>query len=167
MPFQLAGLWRNADFMKLWSAQAISVFGSTITRDALPLVAIITLTANPTQVGLLSALGMFPALLLGLPAGVWVDRLRRRPILLAADLGRALILVSIPVAALLGVLTLAQLYVAAVLAGTLTLFFNVADNSFLPAIVKRENLVEANSKLGLTDSIRENIAHTIAGSLVQ
>jgi MFS family permease len=166
MSFQLTGLWRNPDFMKLWTAQAVSVFGSTITRDALPLVAILTLTATPAQVGLLSALGMAPVLVLGLPAGVWVDRARRRPILIAADLGRAVILVSVPIAALLGALSMAQLYVVALLAGTLTLFFNVADNSFLPTVVKRENLVEANSKLGVTDSLSEILAPAIAGSLV-
>jgi MFS family permease len=166
LPSQLTSLWRNVDFMKLWTAQAISVFGSTITRDALPLAAILTLTATPAQVGLLSALGMAPVLVLGLPTGVWVDRVRRRPILIAADLGRALILVSIPIAALLGALSMPQLYLAALLAGTLTLFFNVADNSFLPSVVKRENLVEANSKLGLTDSLSEIIAPAITGGLV-
>lgn len=164
---QLAGLWRNADFKKLWTAQAISVFGSTISREALPLVAIIALSATPSQIGLLGALGMLPALLLGLPAGVWVDRLRRRPLLIAADFGRAVILVSVPIAALLGVLSLIQLYVVVILAGTLTLFFNVADNSFLPAIVKRENLIEANSKLGVTESLGEIAAPTVAGTLVQ
>jgi MFS family permease len=163
----MSSLWRNANFIKLWTAQAISVFGSTVTRDALPLVAILTLTATPTQVGLLSALGMVPALLLGLPAGAWVDRVRRRPILIAADLGRAVVLASIPVATLLGVLSLPLLYAVVLLAGMLTLFFNVADNSFLPTIVKRENLVEANSKLGLTDSLSEIIAPSIMGSLVQ
>ncbi len=164
---RLTGLWHNPDFIKLWTAQTVSVFGSTITREALPLVAILTLAATPAQVGVLSALGMVPALLLGLPAGVWVDRLRRQPILIAADLGRAIILVSIPVAALLGVLSLPQLYLVAVLAGILTLFFNVGDNSYLPTVVKRENLVEANSKLGVTDSLSEIIAPAVTGSLVQ
>jgi MFS family permease len=153
--------------MKLWTAQTISVFGSTITREALPLVAILTLAATPAQVGLLAALSMVPVLVVGLPAGVWVDRLRRRPILLGADLGRAIFLFSIPLAALLGVLTLFQLYLVAILAGTLTVFFSVADNSFLPSVVARENLLEANSKLGMTDSVAEIGAPALGGILIQ
>lgn len=167
MSRRFTGLWRNADFMKLWTAQAISVFGSTITREALPLAAILTLAATPSQVGLLAALGAVPALVLGLPAGAWVDRLRRRPILIVADLGRALLLASIPAAALLGVLGLPQLYLVAILGGTLTLFFRVADNSFLPTVVARPDLVEANSKLGTTDSLAEIGAPAITGALVQ
>lgn len=161
------GLRHNRDFMKLWSAQAISVFGSTLTREALPLAAILSLAATPAQVGLLAALGMLPVLLVGLPAGVWVDRLRRRPILIAADLGRAVLLFSIPLAAWFGLLTLTHLFVVAFLAGTLTVFFSVADNSYLPSVVKRENLVEANSKFGMTDSVAEIGAPAAAGLLVQ
>ncbi len=98
-------LRHNPDFFKLWAAQTISVFGSTITREALPLAAILTLTATPAQVGVLAALGSAPVLLIGLPAGVWVDRLRRRPILIVADLGRALLLFSIPLAAVFRILS--------------------------------------------------------------
>lgn len=162
-----SSLWRNPDFLKLWSAQSLSVFGSTITREALPLAAILTLAATPGEVGLLAALSSLPVLLIGLPAGVWVDRLRRRPILITADLGRAVLLFSIPMAALWGVLSLAQLYGVAFLAGVLTVFFNVADNSFIPTVVKREELVEANSKFGVSEAVAEIGAPAVTGFLIQ
>ena len=121
----------------------------------MPLAAILTLGAAPGQMGLLGALGSVPVLVFGLAAGVWVDRLRRRPIMIAADLGRAAILGSIPVAAFMGRLTIVHLYVVVLLAGTLTVFFNVADQSFLPAVVEREHIVEGNSKLGASGSVAE------------
>ena len=133
-----AGLWRHADFMKLWTGQTISEFGSLITRDGLPLTAVLTLGASPAQMGLLSALGSAPVVLVGLFAGVWADRLRRRPILIAADLGRALILGTIPLAALLGWLRVEQLYIVAALAGIGTVFFEVAHHAYLPSLVGRE-----------------------------
>src|SRR5262245_3431412 len=105
-----AGLWRHRDFMRLWVGQTISKFGSQIGGGALDLTAILVLSATPVQVGLLSAAGSVPVLLFGLFAGVGVDRLRRRPILIAADLGRALLLASIPLAALLGLLGIGQLF---------------------------------------------------------
>src|SRR5438270_9317190 len=100
------GLWSNADFVKLWLGQTVSNFGSGITGIALPLSAVLVLSATPAQMGILSALESVSVLVFGLLAGVWVDRLLRRPILITADLGRALVLVSIPLAALLGVLHL-------------------------------------------------------------
>src|SRR5438105_9155837 len=115
----LQGLWNKADFVKLWVGQTISNFGSGITAIALPLTAVLVLAATPAQMGILSALSGAAVLVFGLLAGVWVDRLRRRPILIAADLGRALLLGSIPLAALLGVLHLAQLYIVAALTGIL------------------------------------------------
>src|SRR5258708_22980422 len=106
-------LWRHADFMKLWVGQTVSQFGSMVTRDALPLIGVLVLRASPWQMGLLSAAGSAPVLVIGLLAGAWVDRLRRRPILIAADLGRAVLVASIPVAAVVGRLTLLHLYVVA------------------------------------------------------
>lgn len=161
------GLWANPNFVKLWTAQTISVFGSIVTGTALPLTAVLVLKARPEQMGLLGAVGALPVLLFGLLAGVWVDRLRRRPVMIAADLGRAVLVGSIPVAYLLGWLRIEHLYVVAFLAGTLTVFFNVADQSFLPAVVEREHLVEANSKLGASGSIAEVGAPALAGTLVQ
>jgi MFS family permease len=161
------GLWQHRDFMKLWLGQTVSQFGSHITGAALPFVAFLTLEATPLQLGILGALGSVPILLFGLFAGVWVDRLRRRPILIGADLGRALILGSIPLAALLGVLRIELLYVVAALVGILTVFFDVAYASILPSLVTRRELVEANSKLGSSSALAEIGGPSLAGFLVQ
>jgi MFS family permease len=160
-------LWRHADFMKLWAGQTVSQFGSMVTRDALPLIGVLVLRASPWQMGLLSAAGSAPVLFIGLLAGAWVDRLRRRPILIAADLGRAVLVVSIPIAALLGRLTLTHLYVVAALAGVLTVFFDVAYQAFLPTLVLPEQVFEGNSKLGLTGSLAEIVVPGLTGLMVQ
>jgi MFS family permease len=162
-----SGLWQHRDFMKLWLGQTVSQFGSHITGAALPFVAFLTLGATPLQLGILGAMGSVPILLFGLFAGVWVDRLRRRPILIGADLGRALILGSIPLAALLGVLRIELLYVVAALVGILTVFFDVAYASILPSLVTRHELVEANSKLGSSSALAEIGGPSLAGFLVQ
>jgi predicted MFS family arabinose efflux permease len=153
--------------MKLWTGQTISQFGSLISREALPFAAVLVLGATPAQMGLLIAAGAAPVLLLGLIAGVWVDRLRRRPILIAADLLRALLLLSIPAAWLLGALRIEQLYVVAMLTSSLTLFFDVAYQSYLPSLVQRDRLVEGNSKLGMSASIAEVAGPPIGGGLMQ
>ncbi|HEX5691808.1 MAG TPA: MFS transporter [Roseiflexaceae bacterium] len=160
-------LWRHRDFMKLWSGQTISLFGSHIGGSALRFTAILFLGATPFQLGVLTAAQMAPALLLGLLAGVWVDRLRRRPILIAADLGRGLLLLSVPLAFALGLLRIEQLYVVAALAGALTIFFDVAYGAFLPTVIGREQLVEGNSKLGASDSLAEIAGPPAGGILVQ
>jgi len=157
----------NHDFALLWTGQTISELGSHITGTGLPLVANLVLGATAVQMGLLTAAGMFPVLLIGLLAGVWVDRLRRRSILIVADLSRALLLLSIPVAAVLGWLGMGQLYVVAVLVGVLTVFFEVANQSFLPVVVKREHIVEGNSKLSASSSLAEVGGPALAGGLVQ
>jgi MFS family permease len=167
MRMRFAGLWRHADFVKLWASQTISLFGSQITFLALPLTAVLVLDANPAQMGFLTAAGAIPSLLVGLFVGVWVDRYRRRPILIAADLGRAALLIFIPVAAILGVLRIEYLYIVAFLVGTLELFFDVAHRSFLPSLVKREQLVEGNSKLEMSRSVAEILGPGVAGGLVQ
>jgi Na+/melibiose symporter-like transporter len=167
MPARFTGLWRHREFMKLWTGQTISLFGSIITRDALPLVAILTLQASSTQIGFLGAAGLAPMLLIGLLAGVTVDRMRRRPILIVADVLRALLLLSVPAAWLLGVLRIEQLYVVAALAGVLTVFFDVAYLSFLPSLVDRDQLTEGNSKLGVSASVAEIGGSAVAGVLVQ
>ena len=167
MRFRLTGLWRHPDFVKLWTGQTISLIGSQVTFLALPLTAVLVLNATPAQMGFLTAAGAIPSLLVGLFAGVWVDRHRRRPILIAADLGRAALLLLIPVAALLGVLRIEYLYIVAFLVGTLGLFFEVAHHSFLPSLVGREQLVEGNSKLEISDSVAEIVGPGLAGGLVQ
>ena len=135
MGARFGGLWRHPDFLRLWAGQTVSLLGSQITLVALPLVAILTLGASPFQVGLLAAAGNLPTLLFGLIAGVWVDRLRRRPLLIAADLGRATLLLGIPAGALLGRFSLGYLYVVAFLVGSLSLVFDIAAAAFLPGLV--------------------------------
>src|SRR5437763_5254338 len=167
MQLRLTGLWRNADFVKLWIGQTISHAGSGITGVALPLTAVLVLSATPVQMGILNALDGLAVLLIGLFAGVWVDRLRRRPVLIATDLGRALLLGSIPLAAFLHLLRIEQLYIVGALTAILTVFFNVADESFLPALLPQQDLVEGNSKLGASDSLAEISGPAVAGPLVQ
>lgn len=162
----LAGLWRHPDFMKLWSAQTVSVFGSQVTTVALALTAVLTLHATPLQLGLLRAVGSAPPLVIALFAGVWVDRLPRRPLLVWADLGRAALLGSIPCAALLGMLGMEQLYIVVFLAGVLTTVFDVSHMSFVPALVQPEQLVDGNSKLQATFSLAYVLGPGLAGSLV-
>jgi MFS family permease len=161
------GLWRHADFLKLWSAQSISQLGSQISAIALPLVALYALHATAFEVAALGTVEFLPFLLFTLPAGVWVDRLRRRRIMVIADLGRALALGSVPVAAAVGHLTLAQLYVVGFLTGSLTVFFDVSYQSYLPSIVERQQLVEGNAKLEVTRSIGQIAGPGLGGLLVR
>jgi MFS family permease len=160
-------LWRQPDFLKLWTAQTISQFGDEITGVAIPLVAIITLGAGALEMGILGVVRFLPFILFTLPAGVWVDRMRRRPILIGADLARAALLTSIPIAFLGGWLTIWQVYVVAFLAGTLEVFFDVAYQSYLPSLVERDELVEGNSKLELSRAGSSVIGPTIAGFLIE
>jgi MFS family permease len=162
-----SGLWQNRDFMKLWAGETISVFGSLITRTALPFTAILYLHATALQVALLAASDVMAGIIVGLVAGVWVDRLYRRPIMIAADLGRAILVGSIPVAAVGGVLGMPQLYLVAFSAGVLTMFFDVAYQSYLPTIVEDHELIEGNSKLTASASVAEFGAFSIGGWLVQ
>jgi MFS family permease len=167
MPATMTRLWRHADFLKLWSAETVSQFGTAITQLALPLTAILILKATPFQVGLLTTVEFLPFILVGLPAGVWVDRLRRRPILIIGDLGRALVLGSIPLAYQLGVLHIVQLYICAFVTGILTVFFDVAYMSYLPSLVERSQLVEGNSKLEISRSAAQLGGPGLAGGLIQ
>jgi MFS family permease len=159
-------LWRHRDFMKLWSAQTISLLGDEMTGLAVPLIAILILHASAFEMGVLGTLLFLPFILLTLPAGAWVDRLRRRPILISADLGRAAILLSIPIAYVLGALTLLQLYIAAFLVGCLQVFFDVAYQSYLPVVVEREQLVEGNAKLEISRSAAALPGPGVAGLLI-
>jgi MFS family permease len=160
------GLWRHADFLKLWTAETISQVGSQVTLLALPLVAIIVLDANAFAVASLATLEVLPFLLFSLPAGVWVDRIARKPILILADLGRAAALVSVPVAYALDALTIYHLYGVAFSTGTLTVFFDIAYQSYLPSLVAREQLVEGNSKLEVSRSGAQIAGPGIAGALI-
>jgi MFS family permease len=160
------GLWRHHGFMKLWAASAISDVGSQVSALALPLIAALSLGATPWQMGLLSAAGSAPILLVGLFAGVWVDRLRRRPVLIAADVGRAALLLLIPLAGAMGLLRMELLYVVTLLAGALGVLFDVAWLSFIPSLVARERLVEGNSKLESTSAAAQVAGPGLGGILV-
>jgi MFS family permease len=160
------GLWRHRDFLKLWSAETISQFGSAVTGLALPLVAIIVLHASAFEVAALGTIEFAPFILFSLPAGVWVDRLRRRPILIAGDLGRAALLASIPAVHFAGTLTIWQLYVVGFLVGTFTVFFDVAYQSYLPSLVARVDLVEGNSKLEVSRSSAQIAGPGFAGAII-
>ena len=160
------GLWRHADFLKFWSAQSISQFGTQISGIALPLVAVLVLHATAFQVAALGTVEFLPFLLFTLPAGVWVDRLPRRPILVIADLGRAVALGSIPFAAAVADVKLAQLYIVGFLTGTLTVFFDVAYQSYLPSLVERERLVDGNAKLEISRSAAQVGGPGLGGLLV-
>src|SRR5690242_7996200 len=145
--FDARSLWVHGDFLRLFAAQGVSQFGSEITFIALPLTAVLVLGAGPAQMGLLSAVEKVPFMLVGLFAGVWVDRLRCRSVLVSADLGRAILLGSIPVAAALGLLRIEHLFIVALVAGILTVFFDVAYQSFLPELIDRRQLADGNGKM--------------------
>lgn len=160
------GLWRHRDFLSLWGAETISQFGTQITFLALPLVAILVLDESAFRVAALTSVYFLPFLLFTLPAGVWVDRLRRRPILVLGDVVRAVTLATVPVAHWLGVLTIWQLYVVAFVTGIATVFFDVAYQSYLPALVGREHIVEGNSKLEISRAASNVGGPGLAGGLV-
>jgi MFS family permease len=145
-------LWRHRQFMKLWSAETISQLGTQVTVIALPATAIAILHATAFQVGLLTACETAPFLIVGLPAGVWVDRMSRWRTMIVGDLGRAVTLGSIPAAAAFHVLGLPQLYVVAFVTGIFTVFFDIAYQSYLPSLVERDHLIEGNAKLEISRS---------------
>jgi MFS family permease len=152
------GLSQHGDFLRLWGGQTISQFGTQIGQLAIPLAAILVLEASAFEVALLGTVEFLPFLLFTLPAGVWVDRLPRRPILILGDVGRAAALLSIPLAYAVDALTIWHLYLVGFAVGTLTVFFDVAYQSYLPSLVQRAQLVQGNSLLELS----RNAAH-IAG----
>jgi len=159
--------WGDRDFVKLWSAQAISAFGARITRDGLPMAAVMTLGAAPAQIGLLAALSNGPALFVGLAAGGFVDRNRRRGLLIAMDLLRAAALATIPAAAWLHLLSMPQLYLAAAVVGAASVLFDIADHAYLPGLAPRDRLTQANAALSATDSVSEVAGPALAGVLFQ
>jgi MFS family permease len=161
------GLWRHRDFLKLWSAETISQFGTQVSLLALPLTAVVVLDATAFEVAALGTVEFLPFILFTLPAGVWVDRLPRRPILIAGDLGRAALLASIPAAYLVDALTLGQLYVVGFLVGICTVFFDVAYQSYLPALVERDYIIEGNSKLEISRSSAQIGGPGFGGLLVE
>lgn len=162
-----ATLWRHADFRRLWLGESVAQFGSAISRVALPLVAVTLLAATPLQLGLLTAAQTAGFLLVGLPAGAWIDRLRKRPLMMRMDVLRTLLLVTIPVAWWCDVLSMAQLLAVALAAGVATVFFDVAYQSYLPSLIGRERLVEGNGKLETTRALADVSGPALGGGLVQ
>lgn len=155
------------EFGKLWAGYSIARLGSQITILALPLTAIVALGAGATETGLLVAARMAPAAAAAPFIGVWVDRMRKLPLLIAADIGSALVVGSIPVAAALGVLTMAQLFLVALVAGTLSTLLELSRSAFVPALVGRSRLVAANSRLQGSDAVAHVAGPSLAGALVQ
>jgi predicted MFS family arabinose efflux permease len=160
-------LWRHGDFLKLWGAQSVSDFGARITREGLPLAAVLVTRATPAQLGILAALTLGPSFVVGLTAGGFVDRSRRRSILIGTDILRALVLATVPAAALLHWLTMPQLYAAAFIVGGASVLFDIADHAYLPTLVDREQLIDANARLSVTESLAEMGGPALAGVLVQ
>lgn len=168
MQAHVAELWRDQGFSRLWAGQTISAFGSMIGGGALQFTAILFLRATPIQMAFLAAANLVPGFLVALPAGAWIDRMQRRPVMIGADLGRALLLGSIPLAALLHVLRMEQVYLVAALSGALTFLFDIAYRAYLPSLVTGgEALIEANSRLAASASVAEITGFGIGGWLVQ
>ena len=159
-------LWRHRDFRLLWAGQTISRVGTEVSVLAIPLIAIQVLRATTFEVGALTAVETLPFLLVGLPAGAWVDRMRRRRVLIVADIGRLAMLGSIPIASAFATVTLAQLYIVAFGTGVLTVFFDVAYQSYLPELVDRNQLVDGNAKLAASESTAHVVGPGIGGGLI-
>ncbi|HEX4302334.1 MAG TPA: MFS transporter [Rhizomicrobium sp.] len=166
-PLPSGALWRHPGFLRLWSAQTVSAFGARITREGLALASVLTIDAKPYQLGILAAFFIGPSVLVGLTAGGFVDRARKRGIMIASDLARAAILFSVPLAAWLHLLAMNQLYFVALAMGALSVLFDIADHAYLPHLIAREHLLEGNTKLSTTDSLAEIGGPALAGVLVQ
>lgn len=160
-------LGHHADFRRLWIGQTISEIGSRITREGLPLTAVLLLNASAAQMGLLSAVGSASPLFFSLAAGVVVDRQRKRPILIVTDLARAALLLTVPLAALTHWLSLSQLLLVAAVSGILTVLFDVAYQSYLPSLLPADELLEGNRKLGMSSATAEMLGPALAGTLIQ
>src|SRR6476646_7887767 len=160
------GLWSHPDFLKLWTGQSISELGSQVSQLAIPWLAAVELHASPLAFSLLGVLGFLPFILFALPAGVWVDRLRRRQILIVGDSARAALLALIPILWAAGVLQIWHLLVLEFVIGIFTVFFDVAYQSYLPALIEREHLIDGNSKLQLTVGIAQVGGPNLSGVLI-
>ena len=160
-------LWRHGDFMKLWTGQTVSELGSVVTRTALPIVAVVTLHATALEMGLLIASASIAVLLVGLLAGVIVDRARRRRLLIGTDVVRALLLLTVPALAIWGALRIEHLYVVAFAEAALGALFDVAYRTYLPTLLPAERLLEGNAKVAMTSAVAELGGPGLSGALVQ
>lgn len=164
-----SSLWHNRDFMLLWSGQTISDVGSSVTQLAIPLAAVVLLKATTLQIGILSAMATLPFLLVSLPAGAIVDRRAKHRLMMRCDIGRMLLVGSVPLVTIPGLglhLTYVHLLVVALLNGILTVFFDVSYHSYLPVLLHREELIDGNSKLGTTGSFAQFAGPSIGGALI-
>ncbi|HYR00309.1 MAG TPA: MFS transporter [Casimicrobiaceae bacterium] len=160
------GLWRHRDFLLLWSAQGVSAVGSRVTRTALPMAAILVAGAGALDLGLLAAALTLPRALFAWSGGGFVDRHRRRPVLIGADVVRAVALAAIPAAAWWGALSLPLLYAVAAITGVATVLFELADHVLITDLVGREQLLEANGKREAVDAVAEITGPALGGALV-
>jgi MFS family permease len=160
-------LWRHHNFLRLWSSETISSFGAQFSELAIPLTAVLILQVTPAQLGILNATVTAPFLLFSLIAGVWVDRHRRRPVMIISNILRAVLLAMIPIAAATGHLSIFLLLGVAFLGGTLRVFFDIAYQSFLPGLVQREQLVDANSRLEASRAVSSVAGPSVAGGVIQ
>lgn len=166
MHIRFRGLWLHRDFVRLWTGETVSIFGSLVGALALQFTAVAYLDASAVQVAILAACSLVPGFVEGLVAGVLVDRLRHRPVMIAADIGRSAALATVPVAALFDLLTVWQLFAVALVTSGLTVFFNLAYQAHLPVLVGRDHLVEANAKLAASAAVAETSAFSAGGWLV-
>jgi MFS family permease len=160
-------VWRNQQFLKLWLGGSISSIGSQVTVLALPLIAVLSFNAGPAETGILTAAALAPHLVIGLPAGVWVDRLPKLPVRIVSDLLNALVVGAVPLAAALGVLQLNLLYVVAFLGGMLSIFSRLTTSTMLPSLVGRRNLLEANGAILGSFAFAQIVGPSLAGVLMQ
>ncbi|GGT01269.1 MFS transporter [Planobispora rosea] len=160
-------VFADPDFRRLFAAAAASKLGTSIGHLAVPLAAVTALAATPGQLGVLAMLSTLAFLLVGLPAGAWVDRMRRRPVMVAADLVRAALLASVPLAWWLGTLTFAHLCAVVLICGFATVFFDIADQSYLPHLVAPDRLTAANTALVSMDAANQLAGRGIGGLLIQ
>lgn len=161
------GLRHHKDFLKFWTGETISAFGSQVTAFALPIAAALTLHATAIQMGVLSFLAFAPMLFLSLFAGVFVDRFPRRPVLIITSLGQTVIIGSIPFMAFLHLLRLEYLYGIAFFSGCLSVFFEIAYQAYLPSLVEQEHLLEGNGKLETSHAFAQIAGPGLAGLIVQ
>ena len=157
-------LWRNRDFLFLWSGQAISLIGTSSSQLAFPLL-ILALTGSPAQAGFIGALGILPFLLLSLPAGALIDRWNRKRTMIICDVGRTLSMASIPFALVIGHLIVIQLYLTSIITGTFFVFFNIAEVACLPRVVSKEQLPDAAARNEATMNVSFLLGPLLGGSL--
>src|SRR5215471_9326037 len=154
---RLNGLWQHRDFLWFWTGDTITQFTGAISNYALPIVAVLVVEVTPFQLGLLDALAFLAFPTMGLFVGVWVDRMKRKPIMIIANIIQVIALGSVPLAYLLGSLNVYQLYAVALVMGVTTVFYDVAYQSYLPSLVAKEDVIEGNQKLQTSASASQVI----------